>query len=428
MSSRIERRAKILLLTTVSPLEPWGGAPQRTRRLLDALARCGDPEVLVLGFRYDASGAAFGERRLGNVRVMQLDVPIRAPSALPHFDVASRAVSRMVARHVDLDAYDVIVSRYVKPAAKLVLPEHVPLIIDFDDAVYAPPWRTLAGVRGWLGALARLANDRLVLRPRLKHGRLRRAHYFFCRSGEREAFPWLRSSLLPNLPVVGVPDRAPDFDPPARPALLFLGLLDYPPNRDAVEWFLAAIWTRVLREVPEARFLIAGKGPAHLLERWASRPGVTVLGFVERLSDAYARASASVVPLRSGGGSSIKALEAYHYGRMVVATSRVVEGHRPLFAAGSHILVADGAAAFAAHCVRALRDPALAAGIAAAGYARIADALAPERFAATVADAVGAAGEGRTAIWPDAARWRVAGARRAAPSANPERRARGLVE
>jgi glycosyltransferase involved in cell wall biosynthesis len=427
VNARIERAPRILLLTTVSPLEPWGGAAQRTRRLLEALGRCGEPEVLVLQFRYGAASPALAEHRFGRLRVMQLDVPIRTPSALPHFDVPSRAVSRMVARHVDLDAYDLIVSRYVKPAAKLVLPEHVPLIID-DDAVYAPPWRTLVGVRAWLGALARLANDRLVLPLRLKHGRLRRAHYFFCRSAEREAFPWLRSSLLPNLPVVAPADRAPDFDPPAQPALLFLGLLDYPPNRDAVEWFLAAIWPRVLREVPAARFLIAGKGPAHLLERWAAHPGVTVLGFVERLSDAYARASASVVPLRSGGGSSIKALEAYHYGRMVVATSRVVEGHRPLFSAGVHILVADGAAAFAAHCVRALRDPALAAGIAAAGYAAIADALAPERFAATVADAVGTAGEGSAAIARGAARWRVVGARRAAPSANPERRARGLVE
>lgn len=409
MTQGAERRPRILLLTTVSPLEPWGGAPQRTRRLLAALERCSEPDVLVLRFRYDASSATFGEHRLGNVRVMQLDMPIHAPSALPHFDVPSRPVSRMVARHVDLGAYDLVVSRYVKPAAKLVLPEDVPVIVDFDDAVYATPWRTLGSVRAWLGALARLANDRLVLPLRLKRGRLRRAHYFFCRSADREAFPWLRSSILPNLPAVRAADRAPDFDPPAQPALLFLGLLDYPPNRDAVEWFLAAIWPRVLREVPEARFLIAGKGPTHLLERWARQPGVTVLGFVERLSDAYAQASASVVPLRSGGGSSIKALEAYHYGRMVVATSRVVDGHRPLFQAGVHILVADAAPAFAAQCVRVLRDPALAAGLAAAGYARIADAVAPERFAATVAEAVNAAVAQGTAIGRGAARWRVAG-------------------
>jgi hypothetical protein len=56
-----------------------------------------------------------------------------------------------------------------------------------------------------------------------------------------------------------------------------------------------------------------------------------------------------------------------------------------------------------------LRDPALAAEIAAAGYARIADALAPERFAATVAEAVRAAGEAGRAVGQGAARWRVAG-------------------
>ena len=183
--------------------EPWGGAPQRTRRLLAALARCGEPDVLVLRSRYDASSATFGEHRLGNVRVMQLEMPIRAPSALPRFDVPSRPVSRMVARHVDLGAYDLVVSRYVKPAAKLVLPEDVPVIVDFDDAVYATPWRTLGSVRAWLGALARLANDRLVLPLRLKRGRLRRAHYFFCRSADREAFPWLRSSSSRTCPQSG---------------------------------------------------------------------------------------------------------------------------------------------------------------------------------------------------------------------------------
>jgi glycosyltransferase involved in cell wall biosynthesis len=409
MNASGEQPLKILLLTTVSPLEPWGGAPQRTRRLVEALARCGEPEVLVLQFRYGSARPALAEQRFGRVKVMQLDVPIRAPSALPHFDVPSRPLSRAVARHVDLGAYDLVVSRYVKPAAKLVLPERVPLVVDFDDAVYAPPWRTLGGPRSWLGALARLANDRVVLPLRLKHGRLRHAHYFFCRSAERAAFPWLRSSLLPNLPELPAPARPPDFDPPERPALLFLGLLDYPPNRDAVDWFLAEIWPRVRASVPEARFLIAGKGPAHLLERWGRQAGVTVLGFVERLDEAYARASASVVPLRAGGGSSIKALEAYHYGRMVVATARVVEGHRPLLAAGVHVLVADRAADFAAHCVRVLRDPALAAGMAAAGHARIADALAPERFAATVAEAVADAGNASSSVGDAAAGWRVAG-------------------
>ncbi len=389
------RKPKILLLTWVSPLEPWGGAPQRTRLLLEALARYGDTEVLVLFFGYrKVVERQLTEHRLGSVRVMHLDIRIANPFALPHFDIPSSSVTREVARHVNLGAYDLIVSRYVKPVAKIIVPKDVPLIVDFDDAVFSPPWRTLRGAKAWLGALVRLLNDRVILRVRLKHGALSRAHYFFCGSGEREAFPWLRASLLPNLPEIPDRTRPPSFELPDRPALMFLGLLDYPPNRDAVEWFLTEIWPVVLREVPDARFLIAGKGSERLCRRWASHPRVELLGFVERLSEVYARATASVAPMRAGGGSTIKALEAYHYGRMVVATSRVLDGHRPVLRSGVDMLVADDAPRFAEHCIGVLKNPALARAIAASGYERISRELTNERFAAIVGDAVrGTVGE-----------------------------------
>jgi glycosyltransferase involved in cell wall biosynthesis len=382
-------RPRILLLTWVSPLEPWGGAAQRTRLLMDALGRCGELEVLVVHLSYPGSTRSrFTEHSVAGLRVMHLGIKISSPFALPHFDIPSSYITREVAKHVDLANYGLIVSRYVKPVAKVIAPQNIPLIVDFDDAVFSPPWRTLRGVKAWLGALVRVVNDRVILRLRLRHGALSRAHYFFCESGEREAFPWLRASVLPNLPVIPERTGPPSFEPPERPALMFLGLLDYPPNRDAVEWFLTDMWPTVLRGVPDARFLIAGKGPDELCRRWAAHPRVELLGFVERLSEVYARASASVVPMRAGGGTPIKALEAYHYGRMVVATSRVLAGHRPLFRSGLDMLVADDAPGFAEHCIAVLRNPALARGIAASGYARISSELTSERFAAIVREAV----------------------------------------
>ncbi len=115
---------------------------------------------------------------------------------------------------------------------------------------------------------------------------------------------------------------------------------------------------------------------------------------MERLSEVYARATASVAPMRAGGGSTIKALEAYHYGRMVVATSRVLDGHRPVLRSGVDMLVADNAPRFAEHCIGVLKNPALARAIAASGYERISRELTNERFAAIVGDAVrGTVGE-----------------------------------
>jgi glycosyltransferase involved in cell wall biosynthesis len=90
-------------------------------------------------------------------------------------------------------------------------------------------------------------------------------------------------------------------------------------------------------------------------------PRVETLGFVEDLSAAYARASCAVVPLRQGGGTPLKLIEALAYGLPVVATPRAVAGLA--VRDGEHLLVADGAEAFAAALVRVLRDGAPELGV-----------------------------------------------------------------
>jgi polysaccharide biosynthesis protein PslH len=384
-----ERRAAILMLTYISPLQRWGSA-KRSRFLVDALKRHGTVDVLVLSLVDAASvGEALTTTEWNGVKVMELKIARRGVLGRPRFDLTSPYVTREVARYVDLSGYDLLVSRYVKPALKLTLPQSVPVLVDFDDAVYEPPWRALRSVKSWVGVALRLFNDRVILRSRLSHPDGCRAHFLFCRDAERKVFGWLPASVLPNLPPTA--DRAgpPDFTSPPRPALMFVGLLDYMPNHDAVDWFLDAIWPAVLHGVPDARFLIVGSGSDDRLRRWRQHPRVETLGFVESLADAYAAATACVVPMRSGAGTNIKALEPYLYGRMVIATPLVVAGHEPLFTVGEDILEAADARGLAAHCVDMLRNPRRAGEMARRGYRRITSTLTEERFRAVVDSAVG---------------------------------------
>lgn len=376
---------RILILTYISPLQKWGSA-QRTRFLIEALARHGEVEVLVLtlGCAPELHGR-LTEERLGNTPVRELQLRAEGLASRPRFDVPSEFVSRELQTRVDLSGYDLIVSRYVKPALKVRLPAHVPVILDFDDAVYEPPWNALSSLKMWVGVFLRLFNDRLIVRSRLKHRPRRFAHTFFCREAEREKFPWMASSVLPNLPAAPARAGPPVFDDlPKRPALMFIGLLDYMPNQDAVNWFLAEIWPRVRREVPEARFLLVGSGAAESLQAWGRHPGVEALGFVDSLADTYAQVTAAVVPMRSGAGTNIKALEPYLYGRAVIATPLVMEGHRPLFRDGIDMLTADDAAGLAQHCINALRDANLARSVAESGHARIAASLTKAHFQSVV--------------------------------------------
>ena len=370
----------ILMLTYISPLQKWGSA-KRSRFLVDALKRHGQVEILVLNFvKAPTGGAPLTVVEWQGAKLMELEIVQRGLMGRPRFDGVSAYATRQVTQHVDLSRYDLIVSRYVKPALKLALPPGIPVLVDFDDAVYEPPWKSLRGIKPWVGVFLRLLNDRLIVRGRLRGPTWGKAHYFFCRDVEREFFPALSGSVLPNLPPPTDHAGPPNFTPPGAPALMFVGLLDYMPNHDAVDWFLAAIWPLVLRDVPDARFLIVGSGAEDRLARWRAEPQVETLGFVDSLSAAYARATVVVVPMRSGAGTNIKALEPYLYGRMVVATPLVVEGHRPLFTEGVDVLVAPDAAGLARHCVDMLRDPQRASRIAMQGHIRITTVLTEASF------------------------------------------------
>jgi len=377
------------MLTYISPLEKWGSA-KRSRFLIDALKRHGHVEVLVLSF---VSGPLAGEaitvEHWQDTRVTTLRIPQQGLRGRPRFDLSSAHAAREVSRHFDLGRYDLLVSRYVKPALKLHLPSDVPLLVDFDDALYEPPWRTLRGPKQWVGVFLRLFNDRFIVRRRLRAASWRQARYLFCRQAEREVFGWLDGAVLPNLPPAPATQGPPDFTPPAEPALMFIGLLDYMPNHDAVDWFLESVWPRVLQEVPGARFLIVGDGAESRLAAWRKSPRVETLGFVDSLALAYASATACVVPMRSGAGTNIKALEPYLYGRMVIATPLVVEGHDPLFTPGEDVLVAADAQGLARHCIAMLREPQRAAEIARRGHLSITTVLTVERFQTIVDTAVG---------------------------------------
>jgi polysaccharide biosynthesis protein PslH len=94
------------------------------------------------------------------------------------------------------------------------------------------------------------------------------------------------------------------------------------------------------------------------------------------------------VPMRSGGGTNIKALEPYLYGRAVVATTAVRDGHGDLFREGQDMLCADEAAEFARHCISLLHHPERAQRLAQSGHHRITARLTRERFASVVDAAV----------------------------------------
>ena len=150
----------------------------------------------------------------------------------------------------------------------------------------------------------------------------------------------------------------------AAQRVLFVGNFEYAPNVDAVQWLLADIAPRLWAEQPHAHIAICGHAlPPAWPRRWTDAR-IDWLGYVPDLRDAQRQASAFVAPLRAGGGSKLKVLEALAAGLPLVSTSEGISGlglaRRQLGGPAPLVRVADDAAGLAAHLAAVLRDPAAA--------------------------------------------------------------------
>lgn len=149
-------------------------------------------------------------------------------------------------------------------------------------------------------------------------------------------------------------------------SLVFTGSLDWRPNVDAMMFFLDEVWGRILNRSPQSRLYIVGRNPMDSLQhRVRKEPSVILTGTVEDVRPYIARAAAYVVPLRIGGGSRLKILEAMAMEKPVVSTSVGAEGLR--VQDGREILIADTPAALAEAVLSLFANPAAATRLGKAG-------------------------------------------------------------
>ena len=328
---------KILLVSPASPFNPQSGAQQRTALLHDALRALGDVEVLLLE-------PTAGPSRLEPPKpsVLAHGLWRQRPFGIGKFKPDRSLAQSLEASGVDLGRYRLIVSRYLNPISKLVVPAHVRTVVDLDDwgYHYAPGPLALAA-RLKSGYAAWLARRQL---PRFDA-------FFFVSGRDRERHPELQSALLPNIP----------FNPPAQPfpqadsaTLLFVGSLWYAPNREGIDRFLARSWPVIKAVQPQARLLLVGAAPPAVRQAWERHPDVSAPGFVDDLAAAYRDAAFTIAPIYSGGGTNIKVLESLAYGRACVTTPHCADALKPDMDSG--LASAEDDAGFAKLCINWLAD------------------------------------------------------------------------
>jgi glycosyltransferase involved in cell wall biosynthesis len=164
-----------------------------------------------------------------------------------------------------------------------------------------------------------------------------------------------RVSVLPN--GVDVASYAGDWGHPEPDNLIFPGALTYHANYDAMCFFLDEIFPSIRRANPRVTLQITGKTDGVDLSSLNLGEGVVLTGYLDDVRPAVARSWACVVPLRVGGGTRLKILEAMALGTPVVATSKGAEGLD--VTPGHDILIADDQDQFANAVLQLLGDPVL---------------------------------------------------------------------
>ncbi|MEJ6396207.1 glycosyltransferase [Gymnodinialimonas sp. 2305UL16-5] len=351
------------------------GTGQRSRLLMEGAHAVGPVHVVVLdGARAMpdpadvmpglASMAAFDSDRVtprrglarilgGAVRVLQ---PARSYGVEP-------ALHANLTDHIARHSVDTVIFRYARLycAAGIEAGQGLRVFVDVDDRDDQKYATLLNGALGSKLAAAAPFRARLAHLATLLQTRLARASAVWFAAPE-DIWPLApaRTALLPNVPYWPKPKG---IVPPSGTdeVLLFVGIHDHQPNRDGIRWFLDQVWPDIVAARPAARIRIIGRGKWSAMQAtYAQHKGVDFVGEVADLAAEYAQARLAICPVRQGGGSKIKVIEAAAFGRPVVAVPHALRGFAGLDGT-SGAIAADRAPDFAAACCAWLADPAAAA-------------------------------------------------------------------
>lgn len=191
----------------------------------------------------------------------------------------------------------------------------------------------------------------------------------------------LRRHHRVGIPVDVVPNGIPRFTAPAElptalavdrrtPTIAFVGHLGYAPNVDAVERLATSILPHVRAHFPGATLVVAGRNPAPSVQALASLPGVRIEPNPPDAIAVLRRAHITAIPLRFGGGTRLKILEAMAWGVPVVSSALAADGLS--LADGDDVVMAETDDEFARQIVSLLDDPVQMESLRRAAHAKVA--------------------------------------------------------
>jgi glycosyltransferase involved in cell wall biosynthesis len=381
----------VLFVTPYLPSPPQFGGQRRLDGLIREIAHANDVSLLSLVDPVEDSSSRV-KATLGYCRQVKLVPHARsvaagahkralqlgsmcAPWSFERVAFGGQALHRALDGLLARDHFDIVQFECVQTASSLpstaARKNRVPHVLDEHNIEYDILRRSAAAER----RLLRKAYHAVNWRKLRTEERRAWARFDGCAlTSERdrdlllEDAPRVRSKVVPN--GVDVTAFAPDPRTRVEPdTVLFFGAGNYYPNTEGLLFFLRQVLPLLKLRRPHVRFRIVGQKLPREIVSWRDS-AVEVVGYVDDVRAQIASAAVIVVPLRIGGGTRLKVLEAMAMGKATVSTPLGVEGIE--VTSGRDVLVGADAESLAAHLARVLENPDLARrlGDAALGLAR----------------------------------------------------------
>ncbi|MCB9046624.1 MAG: glycosyltransferase [Chitinophagales bacterium] len=232
----------------------------------------------------------------------------------------SAAMKAKLAELLEGDDFDAVHVQHLRMSPYLANRKELPRILDMPDA-FSLYWerREKAEKNPVLKFINGIEKDRLLRYEQIMK------RYDLSLVCSAEDLVYLKGKhqlsnieLLPNGVDLDT-FAAKDHDYSHNKTLLFTGNMDYAPNVDAVQYFVAEVLPLIQKVHPDVQFIIAGQRPVKKVQDLASE-NVKVTGFIKDLAAVYNEASVVVAPLRFGAGTQNKVLEAMAMGVPVVCS------------------------------------------------------------------------------------------------------------